>query len=379
MIRKITNVAMVVLLTGLLFACGGGDGAVTPAPQIPPTVAAVTASQVVYKKDATITVTGQNLDSGITMTALGCATITEQTGGTATSRSYSCIPVVGTSLYVTVSAQASKALLMNVSVPVPLPQVSFVTSLGTFVVELRPDRAKGSVDNFLQYVDSGFYSDTIFHRIIASGGIVQGGGYAVGQTTLKATNAPIVLETTGETGLSNLQGTIAMARSSALNSATSQFFINTINNNAAYDSSSAGYAVFGSVIQGMNVVKALQAVAVDSAGKPDTPVILNSVTRIASPLTVTTPLAPTGVVATGGNHQLTLTWDTSDSSVALYTVYTSTSPSVTPANGTKHVNLFPPAVITSLTAGTTYYSVITAVNRAGESVPSAEVSAATLP
>ena len=259
----------------LLFACGGGDGTAAT----PPSVAAVVVTDVVYKKAAKITVTGQHLDSGITVTSIGCSTVAEQPGGSSTSRSYSCVPIFGASMDVTVSAAADKALLTQVTVPVPSPQVSLVTSLGTIVVELRPDRAKSTVDNFLEYVDSGFYNDTIFHRVV-SGYVVQGGGYAVGQTTLKTTNAPILLEPPSATGLSNIQGTIAMARSTGLNSATSQFYINAVNN-SSLDTTSGGYAVFGSVIQGMSVVTAIEAVAVDSNSWPTTAVTLTSASRTA--------------------------------------------------------------------------------------------------
>jgi cyclophilin family peptidyl-prolyl cis-trans isomerase len=378
------NVLIVVLNSSiicLLVACSGGGGTganpsdTTSIPVTPPSVTAVTAGNVIYKKEATITVTGQNLDSGITAAAVGCSNLTEQPGGTSASRSYSCVPFFGTSINFTISATASRILLKQISVLVPPPQVTLVTSMGTIVVELRPDKAKNTVDNFLQYVDDGFYSDTVFHRVV-SGFVVQGGGYTVGQTTLKPTNPSIVLEAPSATGLSNNQGTIAMARTTNLNSATSQFFINTVNN-PDLDTNSGGYAVFGSVIQGMNVVKAIEAVAVDSNSWPTTAITLNSASQ-TSPITVTTPAAPSGVVATSGKNQVTLTWNTAPGA-ASYTVYASNTSDVTPANGTKQTNLFPPVTLNSLVSNTTYYYVITAVNKAGESAPSAQVSATTLP
>lgn len=279
---KRTALAIVVSISAacLLFACGGGGGtsdSPSTSALTPPTVTAVTAGNVVYKKEATITVTGGNLDSGITVSAVGCSNLTEQSGGTATSRSYSCVPVFGTSLGFTISATANRALLKQINVPVPSPQVTLITSMGTIVVELSPDKAKTTVDNFLQYVQDGFYSNTVFHRVV-SGFVVQGGGYAVDQTTLKATRAPIILEAPSATGLSNVQGTIAMARTADLNSATSQFFVNTVDN-SALDTNSGGYAVFGSVVQGMDVVKAIEAVAVDSNSWPTTTVIINSASQ----------------------------------------------------------------------------------------------------
>jgi cyclophilin family peptidyl-prolyl cis-trans isomerase len=380
--RNVLNALLSISTVCLLFACGGGGGTganssdTTTIPATnPPSVTAVAAGNVIYKKEATITVTGQNLDSGITATAVGCSNLTEQPGGTSASRTYSCVPFFGTSINFTVSATASRALLKQISVPVPPPQVTLATSMGIIVVELRPDRAKNTVDNFLQYVNDGFYSNTVFHRIV-SGFVVQGGGYAVGQTTLKSTSPPIVFEAPSATGLSNNQGTIAMARATGLNSATSQFFINTVNN-PDLDTSSGGYAVFGSVIQGMDVVKAIEKVAVDSNSWPTTAVTMNSTSQ-TSPITVTTLAAPSGVVATSGKNQVTLTWNT-DSGAASYTVYASNTSGVTPTNGTKQTNLFPPVTLNSLTSNATYYYVITAVNKAGESAPSAQVSATTLP
>lgn len=373
------NVLLSIATVCLLSACGGGTAGQADtssnSPTTPPSVIAVTAEKVIYKKEAIINVTGQNLDSGITATAIGCSNLTEQPGGTSDSRSYSCVPFFGTSINFTISATASRVLLKQITVPVPSPQVTLVTSMGTIVVELRPDVAKSTVDNFLQYVDDGFYSDTVFHRIV-SGFVVQGGGYAVGQTTLKSTRSPIVLEAPSATGLSNIQGTIAMARTTGLDSATSQFFINTVNN-PDLDTNSGGYAVFGTVIRGMDVVKTIEGVAVDGNSWPTTTVVLNSASQ-TNPITVTAPAIPSGVVATGGNNKVTLTWDT-DSATASYNVYTSDTPGVTPANGTKHTNIFPPVDLNTLTPNTTYYYIVTALNKAGESAPSSEISATTLP
>ena len=133
----------------------------------------------------------------------------------------------------------------------PLPSVRFVTSEGAFVVRLRPDVAPETVENFLSYVDEGFYADTLFHRVI-SGFMIQGGGFDKTMSR-KTTNSPITNEAS-ET-LPNLRGTIAMARTSNPDSATSQFFINVADNdflNAGVRG--PGYAVFGKVTEGMGVI-----------------------------------------------------------------------------------------------------------------------------
>lgn len=132
-----------------------------------------------------------------------------------------------------------------------LTKVRVVTSEGAFVLQLRPDVAPETVKNFLKYVRSGFYDGTIFHRVIP-GFMIQGGGFEPGLAR-KQTLTPIVNEAS-ET-LPNLRGTVAMARTSAPDSATSQFFVNLTNNrflNAGVRG--AGYAVFGKVTDGIGVV-----------------------------------------------------------------------------------------------------------------------------
>jgi peptidyl-prolyl cis-trans isomerase A (cyclophilin A) len=151
---------------------------------------------------------------------------------------------------------------------------------------LNPNKAPLTVNNFLQYVRSGFYNTTVFHRVV-SGFVVQGGGFTA-EGMQKTTNAAIPLEAPSVTGLTNAQGTIAMARTSALNSATSQFFFNTVNNNpntGAYAGTNLdlpagqGYAVFGTVVQGLSVVKAIEATAVDSNDIPTAIVMITAATQ----------------------------------------------------------------------------------------------------
>ncbi len=156
------------------------------------------------------------------------------------------------------------------------PRVELVTTLGTIEIQLDPQRAPKSVANFLQYVKAGFYSGTIFHRVIP-GFMIQGGGLTADMQQ-KPTRPPIPLES--KNGLKNLRGTIAMARTSDPNSATSQFFINLVDN-ASLDypqPDGHGYAVFGQVIKGMDVVDRIAKVATRDDGPmqnvPVTPVVI---------------------------------------------------------------------------------------------------------
>jgi cyclophilin family peptidyl-prolyl cis-trans isomerase len=163
-----------------------------------------------------------------------------------------------------------------------LPTVCASTSLGEFVLELESTKAPITTTNFLKYVNDGFYSQTVFHRVI-SNFMVQGGGYTgvpigINNAKIGTIYPAIVLETASATGLSNTAGTIAMARTNALNSATNQFFINVVDN-TALDTSGGGYAVFGRVISGMNTtIQAIRNVAVQSNGseisQPLTPPVI---------------------------------------------------------------------------------------------------------
>lgn len=149
-----------------------------------------------------------------------------------------------------------------------LPLVKVKTNMGDFVLELNPKAAPKTVENFLTYVKSGFYKNTLFHRVIPNF-MIQGGGFVSGMEE-KDTRKAIALES--RNGLSNLRGTIAMARTSDPNSATSQFFIN-VRDNHFLDASQAqdgyGYAVFGRVISGMQTVDAIARVKTHSVGYYD--------------------------------------------------------------------------------------------------------------
>lgn len=159
-----------------------------------------------------------------------------------------------------------------------LPTVKVVTNKGPFILQLRPDVAPKTVENFLTYADSGFYDNTVFHRVIP-GFMIQGGGFTE-QLSRKTTSDPIANEASPT--LKNLRGTVAMARTSAPDSATSQFFINLVDNgflNAGVRG--AGYAVFGKVTEGMGVVDAIGGVdtgySKGMADVPLEPVVIESI------------------------------------------------------------------------------------------------------
>jgi cyclophilin family peptidyl-prolyl cis-trans isomerase len=145
-----------------------------------------------------------------------------------------------------------------ISATVPPSVVELQTNLGTIAIELNYIDAPISSNNFMAYVKSGFYKNVLIHRV-QKGFVIQGGGYNKADGKLKTpTYAPIVLESNN--GLSNLTGTVAMARTNLANSATSQFFINLSDNTFLdYSASNAGYAVFGEVIGGMDLLRKIEA------------------------------------------------------------------------------------------------------------------------
>jgi peptidyl-prolyl cis-trans isomerase A (cyclophilin A) len=162
------------------------------------------------------------------------------------------------------------------------PQVMMKTNQGMVLIELYPEKAPKSVENFLRYVRDSFYDGTIFHRVI-DGFMIQGGGFEQNMQQ-KQTRAPIQNE--ARNGLRNEPGTIAMARTSDPNSATAQFFINLVDNGALnYPGGDGhGYAVFGKVVEGWDVVQRIAKVQTGNAGPhqnvPRQPVIIHSI-RIA--------------------------------------------------------------------------------------------------
>lgn len=162
------------------------------------------------------------------------------------------------------------------------PMVLMSTSMGNIKIELYPDRAPVTVENFLGYVRDGFYDGTIFHRVIP-GFMIQGGGFTPDMNQ-KPTKEPIKNE--ADNGLKNDKGTITMARTNVVDSATSQFFINQANNDFLnHGSRDFGYAVFGKVVEGMDVVDRIAAVRTGSVGMfqdvPEEAIVIKSAKVLA--------------------------------------------------------------------------------------------------
>ena len=172
---------------------------------------------------------------------------------------------------------AGLAIALAAASPAWAQKVKLATSMGDIVLELDKDKAPKTVDNFVQYVKDGHYDGTIFHRVI-EGFMIQGGGMKPDMSE-KRTRASIPLE--AHNGLSNTRGTVAMARTAMPDSATSQFFINVVDN-PNLDSYGGGYAVFGKVTQGMDVVDKIKAVRTANKGPhqnvPLEPVLIKKAT-----------------------------------------------------------------------------------------------------
>lgn len=251
--KKLITLATCAVLTWLLAGCGGSTG-------FPPVITAVKPQSVSYGRMATIYLGGKDLRSSLIVESNGaCTNPSFAASSTTDLLVLNCgVKVVG-DMPVTIKTTAGE-VVYTTTITVPKPQVTLVTSKGTMTLELDPTKAPISTNNFLSYVASGFYKDTLFHRVI-SGFVVQAGGYTTGMVKRTATAGTVDLES--NKGLSNLRGTLAMARTNVPNSATSEFFVNLVDNLALdYKSaSSPGYAVFGTVVQGMEVVDAIAAQA----------------------------------------------------------------------------------------------------------------------
>ena len=262
---------LIVSASVLAAACGGGGGA---APE--PTVTSMsTTTAVKYSDTMTVTLTGANLDAGLAVSSAGCKSMALSTTApnvsNATTAYYTCtVSAIGAQ---TVSATRSSdgAALQSANFNVAVPQVTInivnstnpASFTGSMVITLAPDKAPITVDNFLRYVKDGFYPNTIIHRS-SPGFVIQGGAYRLPGSTSKGTFGAIALEV--NKGLSNVQGTVAMARAGGQpNSATSQFFVNLVNNSGMLDprtpisasDDAAGYAVFGTVTTGTSVPAAI--------------------------------------------------------------------------------------------------------------------------
>ena len=177
----------------------------------------------------------------------------------------------------------------------PNPQLRVSTSMGEFVIELRPDRAPITVANFLRYVKEGFYSNTLFHRVIANF-VIQGGGHDATSLKLKPTHENVFNESGN--GLQNKRGAVGLARGDAPHSGNAQFYVNLVDNPDLDPVSTRwGYTVFGRVVQGMDVIDRIGETPTGASGpfKSDTPikpVVIEKIEVVGTAATVSPPVPP---------------------------------------------------------------------------------------
>jgi cyclophilin family peptidyl-prolyl cis-trans isomerase len=240
------------LLTTLLTACGGSTG-------FPPVITAVKPQSLSYGRTATIYLGGKDLRSSLVVeSGCGCTSPSFGTSSSTDTLVLNCLVTVVGDLPLTIKS-ATGEVIYTTTLSVPKPEVSIITSKGSFTLELDLATAPISVKNFLSYVRGGYYSNTLFHRVIP-GFVAQAGGYTTGLIKKPGQLDPIELES--NKGLSNARATVAMARTNVFNSATSEFYVNLVDNTFLdyKNAASPGYAVFGTVVQGMDVVDAIAAV-----------------------------------------------------------------------------------------------------------------------
>ena len=276
---RCVRIASVSGLVAAISACGGGGGDPSAGPNNPglsgaATVSSLSVGSLMYGKTAIFTVTGTHLDQGVTVSATGCQTPVLMTNppavNTSTTAHYQCAGLVmGAGTF---SVVAAAAPLARTTFDVPEPQVTMTLSNGqgngvdgTIVMTLSPDKTPLTVDNFLDYVNTGFYDGTVINAV-ATGYAIQGGGAAVpvaGEPLVPKPNSRNFIPLEVNKGLSNMQWIVAMTYNHLIGTmATSQFFINLKDNSTLFDPNPgfpSGYAVFGKVTAGTNTVNSIVA------------------------------------------------------------------------------------------------------------------------
>jgi cyclophilin family peptidyl-prolyl cis-trans isomerase len=248
---KYITLAASLALVSILTACGGSTG-------FPPVITAVKPQSLSYGRTATIYLGGKDLRSSLVVeSGGGCTSPSFGTSSSTDTLVLNCLVTVVGDLPLTIKS-ATGEVIYTTTLSVPKPEVSIITSKGSFTLELDLATAPISVKNFLSYVRGGYYSNTLFHRVIP-GFVAQAGGYTTGLVKKPGQLDPIELES--NKGLSNARATVAMARTNVFNSATSEFYVNLVDNTFLdyKNAASPGYAVFGTVVQGMDVVDAIAA------------------------------------------------------------------------------------------------------------------------
>jgi cyclophilin family peptidyl-prolyl cis-trans isomerase len=249
---KYITLAACLALVSILTACGGSTG-------FPPVITAVKPQSLSYGRTATIYLGGKDLRSSLVVeSGGGCTSPSFGSSSSTDTLVLNCLVTVVGDLPLTIKS-ATGEVIYTTTLSVPKPEVSIITSKGSFTLELDLATAPISVKNFLSYVRGGYYSNTLFHRVIP-GFVAQAGGYTTGLVRKPGQLDPIELES--NKGLSNARATVAMARTNVFNSATSEFYVNLVDNTFLdyKNAANPGYAVFGTVVQGMDVVDAIAAV-----------------------------------------------------------------------------------------------------------------------
>ena len=252
------------LLTTLLTACGGSTG-------FAPVITAVKPQSLSYGRTATIYLGGKDLRSSLVVESNGgCTNPSFGSSSSTDTLVLNCLVTVVGDLPLTIKS-ATGEVIYTTTLSVPKPQVSIITNKGSFTLELDLATAPITVKNFLAYVRGGYYSNTLFHRVIP-GFVAQAGGYTTGLVRKPGQLDAIELES--NKGLSNARASVAMARTNVFNSATSEFYVNLVDNTFLdyKNAANPGYAVFGTVLQGMDVVDAIAAEPTGVFnGSPDVP------------------------------------------------------------------------------------------------------------
>jgi peptidyl-prolyl cis-trans isomerase A (cyclophilin A) len=223
--------------------------------------------------------------AAITPTATPAASPADGTPAAPPAPAAAATPAAPATPAAAAKAQSKTAAPGASATPAAAPQVLVVTSLGNFTLELNAERAPLTVAHFLKYVDQGQYSGTIFHRVIANF-VIQGGGF---DSSYKLKPAPSKVVNESGNGLTNQRGTVGMARSQDPHGSDCQFYVNLYDNEALDPNKTRwGYAVFGRVVQGMEVVDHIGNVATGARGPfkedaPLKPVVIERIERVASP------------------------------------------------------------------------------------------------
>ena len=247
LLKLVFSICVFLVISG----CGGSSG-------FPPVITGVKAQSLMFGRTATIYLGGKDLRSNLVADAgTACTNPSFAANSSTDLLVLNCLVKSVGEFTLTVKTETGVLVYFG-SLTVPKPEVAILTNKGTISVELDPNLAPVSSANFLSYTGNGFYSGTLFHRVIA-GFVIQAGGYTSGLVKKTVQLNPIVLESNN--GLSNKRGTLAAARTNVFNSATSEFYIN-LADNLSLDYKNAltpGYAVFGTVTQGLDVVDAIAA------------------------------------------------------------------------------------------------------------------------